>query len=186
MYSHGGFVAVDSVPNMGSTFSIYFPAIPGLVAAVAEVPVVPATQRAAGQTILVVDDEQSIREMTRVLLESQNYRVMTAVSGKDALVQYLEHRSEISLVLTDLMMPVMSGIDLIRALHVINPTLKIIAMSGLTEMVEERNLAALGALDLLMKPCDGPTLLETVHHRLSNVKGVVTAQLEIDRIVSGD
>ena len=186
VYSHGGFVAVDSVPNMGSTFSIYFPAIPGLVAAVAEVPVVPATQRAAGQTILVVDDEQSIREMTRVLLESQNYRVMTAVSGQDALVQYLEHRSEISLVLTDLMMPVMSGIDLIRALHVINPTLKIIAMSGLTEMVEERNLAALGALDLLMKPCDGPTLLETVHHRLSNVKGVVTAQLEIDRIVSGD
>jgi PAS domain S-box-containing protein len=167
VHSHGGFVDVDSTPNEGSTFKVYFPAIPDEVEAVAEVLATPAVQRIANQTILVVDDERTAREMTRILLERQHYRVLTAVNGEDALMQYLGHRTEVTLVLTDLMMPVMSGVNLIRALRVINPALKIIATSGLTETVEAEKLAALGVPDVLTKPCSGPTLLEAVHRRLS-------------------
>jgi CheY-like chemotaxis protein len=167
VHSHGGFVDVDSTPNEGSTFKVYFPAIPDEVEAVAEVLVAPAVLPTGDQTILVVDDERTAREMMRILLERQHYRVLTAVNGEDALGQYLGHRTEVTLVLTDLMMPVMSGVTLIRALRVIAPALKIVAMSGLTEAVEAEKLAALGVPDVLTKPCGGPTLIEAVHRRLS-------------------
>lgn len=65
------------------------------------------------------------------------------------------------------MMPVMNGANLTRALRVIDPTLKIIAMSGLTETVEAQKLAALAVPDVPTKPCSGPTLLDAVHRRLS-------------------
>jgi CheY-like chemotaxis protein len=167
VHSHGGFVDLDSTPDEGSTFKVYFPAIPNEVEAVAEVLVAPAILRTGVQTILVVDDERTAREMTRILLERQHYRVLTAVNGEDALMQYLGHRTEVTLVLTDLMMPVMSGVNLIRALRVINPGLKIVAMSGLTETVEAEKLAALGVPEVLTKPCDGSTLLSAVHRRLT-------------------
>ena len=171
VHSHGGFVDVDSTPNEGTTFKVYFPANPDEGEAVAKVLVAPAVPRTGDETILVVDDERTGREMTRVLLERQHYRVLTAVNGEDALVQYLGHRTEITLVLTDLMMPVMSGVNLIRALRVIAPALKIIAMSGLTETVEAEKLAALGVSDVLTKPCIGSTLLEAVQHRLAGGGG---------------
>jgi two-component system cell cycle sensor histidine kinase/response regulator CckA len=168
VHSHAGFVEVDSTPNVGSTFSIYLPAISDPIEVVADVPVIPAVPLAdSHHTILVVDDDREVRETTRVLLERQHYRVMTAVNGEDALLQYLRHRKEIAVVLTDLMMPVMSGQEMIRALRAINPTQTIIPMSGLNEMLEEQDLAALGAPGLLIKPFDGPTLLETVHCRLT-------------------
>ena len=165
--SHGGFVDVDSTPSVGTTFRAYFPAIPEANAAAAPPPVVTPAPLARGQTILVVDDERSVRELVRTVLEQAHFRVLTATHGEDALAQYLQQRTAISLVVTDLMMPVMNGLVLIRALRAIDPALKIIATSGLSELPQQLELAALGVPDVLLKPYEPTVLLEAVNRRLA-------------------
>jgi CheY-like chemotaxis protein len=120
-----------------------------------------------GQTILVVDDERAVRDGVRLILEQQHFQVIAAVDGGDALAQYLTHRDKISLVITDLMMPVMSGGTMIRALRAINPALKIAVMSGIVEVDDAQELLELGISDVLAKPFTAETLLEKVHRRLT-------------------
>jgi signal transduction histidine kinase len=104
--NHGGFVVVDSTPQVGATFTVCLPATIDGAEAAAEVPLVPMSLPEVGQTILVVDDERAVRDGVRLILEQQHFQVIAAVDGGDALAQYLTHRDKISLVITDLMMPV--------------------------------------------------------------------------------
>ena len=166
MQHHGGFVVVDSTPQVGTTFMVGLPATTDGVEA-AEVPLVPVSLPKVGQTILVVDDERIIRDGIRLTLEHQHFQVMMAVDGADALTQFVAHRANISLVLTDLMMPVMNGVTLARALRAINPAVAIAVMSGMVEVDNARELVALGIPDVLAKPFTTETLLETVHRRLT-------------------
>ncbi len=161
---HCGFIDLVSSPIDGSTFTVYLPANPDDVAAPAEIPRGLANPDRSSQTILVVDDERPVRDSIRLLLEGQSYHVITAVHGSDALTHFLRHRDKISLVLTDLMMPVMNGAALIRALREIDPTVKIVVMSGLAD---EPPVADLAVSDVLMKPFEGPALLEIVHRQLA-------------------
>jgi len=129
--SHGGFINVYSEVHKGTQFALYIPALdaPGTVEAGASQMDLP---RGKGELILVVDDEKSIREITRGTLETFGYRVLTASDGTEAVGLYAEHRSEIAVVLTDMLMPFMDGPATIRALQKMNPRVKIIAASGLT------------------------------------------------------
>ncbi len=165
--NHGGFVDLDSSSHAGSTFKVYLPAVPDGVEANPAAPAAPPTSTPSGELILVVDDERDLRDSIRLILEGQRYRVVTATDGEHALAQFLKHRANLNLVLTDLMMPKMSGLTLIRTLRAIDPTVKIIATSGLSEVTERRELAALGVPEVLMKPYDGPALLEVVQRSLT-------------------
>ncbi len=168
---HGGFVTLDSTPHVGSTFTVYLPAIPDGVATTTATPApaLLAAPKSGGQLILVVDDERDIRDTIRVVLERHHYHVVTASQGEDALTQYLRHRKTVRLVITDLMMPVMNGLTLIRTLHAIDPALKILAVSGLNDVAQHQELAALGVPEALQKPFDGPVLLAAVAHQLTEV-----------------
>ena len=84
-----------------------------------------------GELILVVDDEESIREITRGTLETFGYKVVTASDGTEALAIYADRKNEIAVVLTDMVMPFMDGPATIRALQRMNPQVRIIAASGL-------------------------------------------------------
>ena len=128
--SHGGFINVYSEPHKGSQFTLYIPAL--------EAPGVEEEQKMQttlptgnDELILVVDDEQSIREITRGTLETFGYRVLTAADGTEALAIYADRKNEIAIVLTDMVMPFMDGPATIRALQRMNPGVKIIAASGL-------------------------------------------------------
>jgi PAS domain S-box-containing protein len=128
--SLGGDVHVYSEPGNGSVFKVYFPAA-ALGGVVAPVAVDKQGLRGNGELILVVDDEAVIRAVTEQTLTAFGYRVVTAQDGALALGQYALHRAQISLVLTDMMMPVMDGPALVVALRRIDPDLSIIAASGL-------------------------------------------------------
>ena len=126
---HHGFIHVASRPGAGTQVRVYLPAVP----AAAPVPPAPETAlppRGRGELILVVDDEDNARRITRRLLEHHGYRVLVAGDGTEALALFQQHRSAVRLVLTDLIMPVMDGAALVRALHQTAPDARIIAMSG--------------------------------------------------------
>ena len=113
--------------------------------------------------ILVVDDEASIREITKASLEAHHYRAITASDGIEAFALYAQNQSEISLVLLDMMMPILDTSTIIQTLQRINPQVKIIAMSGLApnEAIATSHPTSIQAF--LAKPFTAYELLQTLH-----------------------
>ena len=126
----GGIVEVASEPGRGSVFSVYLPLDTSCTRGSAgeEVPAAPA---GSGQRILVVDDEEPVRETLRELLERAGYRAEAVRSGPDALERVSEHPTGFDLVITDQAMPRMQGVSLARRLHEVRPGLPVILCTGL-------------------------------------------------------
>jgi CheY-like chemotaxis protein len=101
-----------------------------------------------------------VRLLTKKILEQHGYHVLLAAEGSEAVVAYAQHASEISGVLTDLMMPLMDGATLIRALKQIAPSVKIMATTGVTEGAQVATALRLGAKEVLRKPYPPRVLLE--------------------------
>ena len=154
--SHGGFVGVESEVDVGTMFSIYLP-----VAAEGEgVRIESATAEVrggAGEQVLVIDDEAFIRETAQQTLEAAGYRVLTASGGQEGLAVLADHAAEIAAVVTDLMMPEMSGVATIRAVRRLHPSLPIAAVSGLDDGTAQDALDA-GAHLFLSKPFTAESL----------------------------
>jgi PAS domain S-box-containing protein len=163
--SHGGFINVYSEVGKGTVFKVYLPAITTAETQKADDR---QSELSAGhwESILVVDDEPQIRDITRAILESHGYRVLTAGDGKEAIILYLQYRDEINVVLMDMMMPVMDGSMSIRELHKVDPEVKIIAVSGLIEKDKLANVA--GTVHaFLPKPYTTERLLKTIQEVLT-------------------
>ena len=159
--SHGGFINVYSELHKGSRFTLYLPAVdmPGAADAAALQTNLPLGH---GETILVVDDEESIREITRGTLETFGYKVLTANDGTEALALYADKKNEIAAVLTDMVMPFMDGPATIRALQRMNPKVRIIAASGLGAGQRAGEGALEGVSVFLNKPYTAEKLLTTL------------------------
>ncbi len=125
---HGGFVTVDSKVGQGTQFHLFLPAV---VAGEAQKPKVPEILAGTQELVMIVDDEPAIRESSKVLLEAYHYRVLAAANGKEAIEVYNQYKDQISVVLVDMMMPVMDGMATIHKLQEINPQVNIVAISGL-------------------------------------------------------
>lgn len=160
--SHGGFITVYSEVGKGTIFKVYLPAITTIETRKAEdrQSELPSGH---GETILVVDDEAQIRDITRLILEKHGYKVITANDGKEAVALYSEHRKEIKLVLMDMMMPGMDGEKGIRELQKVNPEIKTIAVSGLAEKDKLEKIANAHVNAFLAKPYTSEKLLKTIH-----------------------
>jgi len=130
--NHGGFIVTDSQVGKGTQFKIYFPAVEtDSSLGVPEVKFEPP--RGRGERILVVDDEKAFQEITKAIFNQYGYRVLTAGDGAEALAIFAQHKGEIDVVLTDMMMPFLDGPATMRALQHIDPEVRIIAASGLAE-----------------------------------------------------
>jgi CheY-like chemotaxis protein len=164
--SHGGFLHLDSVLRSGSVFKAFVPATDDL-----EQPARSTTsgvsKSANDHHILIVDDEMSIREVARAALMRQGYRVTVASDGKEGLAQYRMHSDTISLLMTDVMMPVMDGAALINAVRAENQSLPIVAISGLDELEKRAILEAAGVGAFLTKPFSIATLLDVIGKQLA-------------------
>lgn len=157
--NHGGFIDVRSVPNSGTTFDVYLPAEPAGDKESLSPFEAKVLLRGQGEGILVVDDEASILQITRETLESFGYRVLTADDGAHAIGLFALHRTEIAVVLTDMVMPVMDGGGLAAALRRLEPGIQIIATSGLNSAVSPERLQQIGIQHFLPKPYTAETLL---------------------------
>jgi len=159
--SHGGFINVYSEMGRGARFRVYLPAIESAQPAQAK-PSRRDLPLGAGELILVIDDENAIREVARETLSAFGYRVMVAGDGAEAMAVFVAHKDEVKVVMTDMMMPYMDGPATIRALRRLDPKVKIIATSGLKAEDKLSDAAQLGVKTFLPKPYTAEKLLKTV------------------------
>jgi two-component system cell cycle sensor histidine kinase/response regulator CckA len=127
--SHKGAIRIVSEPGQGTTFRVLFPAATEAVRPAAP-PAAPAGARKGSGTVLVADDEETVRSLTAHMLEIAGYHILTAAHGREALEVYAAHRNEVDLILLDLSMPEMSGEEVFEELRRIRPGVRILLMSG--------------------------------------------------------
>ncbi len=169
--SHGGFLTLRSELGKGTTFQVYFPIAgnPDTAVPFAQVIALPAGH---GELVLVVDDEENIRDTIRGMLIQQGYTVAVAEDGIDGISRYALAANEIKLIITDLDMPAMDGVTMIRVLKQMNPKLKVIVSSGILrgkQLTGSRSseLTALGVKSFLDKPYTAAQILQAVHDALA-------------------
>ncbi|HYF04139.1 MAG TPA: PAS domain S-box protein [Patescibacteria group bacterium] len=169
--NHGGFLNVKSELGKGTTFTIYIPALAQNKLLKSDTPqATPVKTTAHGPSsksvILIVEDEEAVREMITMMLERNGYSVLGAENGEQALEIYHKYMNSIQLVITDMMMPVMDGEATIKALKKHNPKVKIIASSAVHEKYQ--HLTTTGAvLDFLPKPYTSSKLLGVLEKALN-------------------
>ncbi len=158
----GGHIAVYSEPGQGSTFKIYLPRVEKADATAASKADRPASLPRGAETVLLVEDEAALRSMVRGVLESHGYKVLEARSGEDALVVCEQHKGPIHLLLTDVIMPEMSGPRLADHLAPFHRDVKVLYISGYTD----EGIIHHGILDsgtnFLQKPFTPETLIRKV------------------------
>jgi len=147
----GGYVFVQSELGRGTVFTIYFPRIDEPSEAHGAAPISPS---AAGgsETILLVEDEDSVRQLVRETLESRGYRVLEAENGDAALALAASHTDPIHLIITDVVMPGLSGHELVQQLLPTRPTLKVLYLSGYAQEAFATPAAADAPKTFLQKP----------------------------------
>jgi PAS domain S-box-containing protein len=167
--SHGGFIRVSSQIGQGATFKVFLPASPGAKPAVPEER--PPLPLGHGELILLVDDEQGIRDSASALLTKHGYQVTTASDGAEGLALFTQHRPEVRAVVADIVMPIMDGVAFVRGLRRIAPDIKVIAASGLMDDPDQsgkvHELEQLGVHRFLTKPFTAEDLLEALSQELN-------------------
>jgi signal transduction histidine kinase/ActR/RegA family two-component response regulator len=163
----GGQVQIYSEPGVGTTITALLPATADAVVAGGTTAVAPA-QAGRGETILVVEDEESLRALTQRILVRNGYRVLTAADGPAALARAADHPGPIDLLLTDVVMPRMLGHDLAREVLETRPEVRVIYMSGYAETVLTVHKTLPPGVTLLSKPVSESALLSTVRQMLDS------------------
>jgi two-component system cell cycle sensor histidine kinase/response regulator CckA len=165
--SHGGFMEVDSEMGRGTSFKVFLPANMSELEAAQTSEAAPLPP-ANGELLLIVDDEKAILQVAKAILEDHGYRVLTAADATEALAIFALRMNEIELVLTDLAMPFMDGVALIRTLQKMKPDVRVIASTGRGGQDARANeIAHLNVRASLTKPYNKNKLLATLHDVLT-------------------
>jgi PAS domain S-box-containing protein len=146
--NHGGYINFQSESGKGTTFNLYFPSSDKLeIKTYRELEIIKGDA-----TILVVDDEENIRTIAKIILDELGYRVYLAKDGFDAIKIYKNKKKQIDLVLLDLIMPNMNGESTFQKLKEINPKVKVVLSSGFSKNISSEKLLKEGALGFIQKP----------------------------------
>lgn len=162
----GGWLEAESQPGQGTQLQAWFPVMPTVMA-------IPLTVTPRGQeTVLVVEDKDTIRAIVRTVLERQGYRVLLAANGVDALNLWQQHKTEVALLFTDVVMPGgVTGKDLADQLRLEQPDLKVVFCSGYGAEIVGPDIVNLPNNRYLAKPFDIQHLLDVVRGLLDDRSG---------------
>ena len=175
--THNGALEVDSVVGKGTTFTIYLPINHGIEEFVNE----ESVPRGVGN-ILLIDDELSNLEITKALLESFGYSVSAFSDPKQAIKHYAKTFSQYDCILLDVIMPGMSGVDVFKAIKLINAEAKVILLTGVSERLELDFVLRHGADAYVPKPVDHYTLSNGVYSVL-NSKPVEVKPMKAEQLI---
>jgi PAS domain S-box-containing protein len=162
---HGGYTSVYSEPGQGTEFKIYLP-LSEDAASLDKEKEAAAPVKHGNETVLVAEDDASVRQLATIVLESFGYSVIAAVDGEDAIAKFMENRERISIILLDMIMPKKNGKEVGEAIKKVNPRVKILFMSGYTmDIIKGKELAEAGS-DFIHKPFTPKDLLIKVREVL--------------------
>ena len=165
----GGFIWVYSEPSRGTTFKIYFPKYVGEDPEWLKKERTQPEKLSGEETILLVEDDDVVLSTTRDILHEYGYNVLDARDGKEALLIYEKHKGPIHLMLTDVVMPIMSGYETAKGLHSVNPDIKVLYMSGYANNAIVRHGVLDPTVSFIQKPFSPASLArkvrETLDHR---------------------
>jgi CheY-like chemotaxis protein len=178
----GGQIDVKSQPGNGTTFSVYLPAVPDCGSRIADCGLGTTAPDQAGlslsdnaqsaipnpqsETVLLVEDEPMVRRMVREVLRVEGYTVLEAIQGDDALRVCQQEGPVIDLLLTDVMMPGMSGRELVERAAVLRPGMKVLFMSGYTDDAVVRHGVSDAEIAFIQKPFKPAELTQKVREVL--------------------
>ena len=180
-----GFISVYSEVDRGTTFKIYLPEVDGPAPAAEEECEILESRRDACEMILLVEDEARVRNVAKRILEWSGYSILEAGNGEDALKLAQEHAGEIDLLLTDVVMPGMSGPQLAAQLCTAHPGLRVIYMSGYTDDAVVRHGLREATAHFIQKPCAAAQLTSKIRQVLDRPYSPMVANLlPIDPLLS--
>ncbi|KAF0249478.1 MAG: PAS/PAC sensor hybrid histidine kinase, partial [bacterium] len=160
--SHNGFLSLKSKVGEGTEFKVYLPASKENLAEIPDEPFIDDELSGNTKQVLVVEDEASIREITKTSLDAYNYKVLTANDGIEAIALYAQYKDEIDVILLDIAMPIMDGATALPALYRLNPKVKVIVVTGFGTTYTLENLSVYGVRVILKKPYTTKQLLTTL------------------------
>jgi PAS domain S-box-containing protein len=163
----GGYIWVYSEPGQGTTFKVYLPRVQELAETRPEVVKVPEVRKGT-ETVLLVEDEDAVRELASMILNANGYRVLPARNGEEAEQFCANHAGEIHLVLTDIMMPGTSGRELARRITTRHPRARVLYMSGYTDNVLAQGGVLEEGVSFLQKPFTPAVLAQKVRDVLDS------------------
>jgi two-component system, cell cycle sensor histidine kinase and response regulator CckA len=166
--SYHGFVDIDSAVDHGTTMHIFLP-ISTFTKPIPHVKEEFIRISGGDETILVVEDESTLCEYLKVLLEEKGYSVLQASDGSEGVELFSKHQEQIALVISDLGMPKLDGLGLLRKIKAMQPTVKVIMTSGLVDPEQQSEILLAGARDFLPKPYNGREVLLRVREILDSV-----------------
>ena len=166
--NHQGWIHTESRLGEGTTFRIYLPTVLPVRSADRTSSAEEAIGRGT-ETILLVEDDEAVRELTLSVLRAYGYRVLTASTGAEGFEMWKQHRAQVRLLLTDMVMPDgMSGLELAKLLRAADPQLKVICMSGYNQEDIGGESGAAGSIEFLQKPCPPRALARLVRSTLDS------------------
>jgi PAS domain S-box-containing protein len=152
MESHSGFIDVASEVGRGTTFSLYFPIKSFSVESVSDQSIIQKEAVGGTEVILVVEDEETLKESVRQILTVNGYTVLSAEDGEQAMAMLDRFHNDIALVICDLGLPKFSGLEVLKKLKALNPSVKFILGTGYIEPAERTAVLREGANDIVLKP----------------------------------
>jgi signal transduction histidine kinase/CheY-like chemotaxis protein len=162
----GGHIRVDSQPGVGTTFRVYFPCRSAEPVAAASVAPPPPVARRGSETVLLVEDDEQVRAAVRSVIRRAGYKVLDAANGADALIVSEQHGGRVHLLLTDVVMPRISGPELARRLGGTRPDMRVLYMSGYSREDLAQHGVREDEAQVLSKPIAPDVLLSAIGDRL--------------------